>query len=86
MCSLELENYVLQETPCQFLSYGNVNQNFKPWKRHNEMIGCWLMSSMNAEMLKQIFGFNTSSDVETRLEKSYSFKSRVKVIQVKEAH
>lgn len=48
------------------------------------MLGYWLMSSMTREILKQIFGFDTSKDAWMKLEKSYASKSRAKDFQIKE--
>lgn len=41
------------------------------------------MQLMNDDMLTQIYRFDISKNALVRLEKSYSSKSRVKVIQVK---
>lgn len=48
------------------------------------MLGCWLMSYMTDEMLKRISGFDSSREAWTKLEKSFTSKSRARVIQVKE--
>lgn len=68
--ALDLEHYVLEEPPKQRLSDGNLNPIFKSLK--------------NEDMFKQIFGFDTSKDAWFTLEKSYSSKSKAKVVHIKE--
>lgn len=65
---LELEIYVLQGAPSYTPSDGSVDPKFKMWKKQDENLSCWLMSSMSEDMLKQISGFDTSRDAWIKLE------------------
>lgn len=49
-----------------------LNMQFKTWKRQDEMLGCWLITCMTDDILKQVGNFGTTRDVWTILEKSFN--------------
>lgn len=54
------------------------------WYKQDEMIGCWIMSHVSEDVLKEISCFDTTRDAMLRLWKPYASKSCAKEIQVRD--
>lgn len=62
---------------------GATNPKFKFWKKQDGTLGCWLMRCMSDEILKQIYGFDTSREYWVKIEEFFASKFRAKMIQLK---
>ncbi|KAL5830513.1 hypothetical protein ACOSQ3_019981 [Xanthoceras sorbifolium] len=89
-----LEEYVFETkpAPAKFVHVTNpvtnevttsLNNDFLVWKKNDQLLVCWLISTLSESVIGQVIQYPTAFQVWTTLEKTYSQQSRAKVLHLK---
>ncbi|KAK2651393.1 hypothetical protein Ddye_011249 [Dipteronia dyeriana] len=62
---------------------GSVNDDYLDWEQHDQILLCWLLSSISQEILPHLVGCTTSFQAWIVVEKFFSSKSRANLMQFK---
>ncbi|KAL6329269.1 hypothetical protein AAG906_015467 [Vitis piasezkii] len=71
----------LRPCPLKTISTGEVNLNFLVWRRYDHMILSWIHSSLNLDVMGQIFGLRTSHEAWTTLQRSFFASTKARTIR-----
>jgi hypothetical protein len=69
--------------PEKELSAGVINSTFITWRRQDCIILSWIYSSLTPAIMAQIIGHTTSQSAWNALEKTFSFSSRARIMQLR---
>ncbi|KAK6130060.1 hypothetical protein DH2020_036187 [Rehmannia glutinosa] len=58
-----------------------VNHEFVNWKRHDQLLASWILSSLSEAILVTLVGLTSFQDIWEALEMSFATQSRAKIMQ-----
>lgn len=89
----ELEGFINSTKPCpnKFLvvvaddqtAETTVNPEYALWKKQDQLLLSWLLSSMNESVLSSVISCTTSYEVWNALERLFSSQSKARILQLR---
>ncbi|TXG73048.1 hypothetical protein EZV62_001627 [Acer yangbiense] len=61
---------------------GSVNENFLDWEQQDQVLLCWILSSISQEILPKLVGCSTSCEAWKTIEKRFKSQSKANVMQL----
>ncbi|KAK0601129.1 hypothetical protein LWI29_021446 [Acer saccharum] len=62
---------------------GSVSETYLAWEQQDQMLLCWILSSISQELLPELVGCSTASEAWRTLEQLFTSQSRANVMQLK---
>ncbi|KAK0588878.1 hypothetical protein LWI29_006567 [Acer saccharum] len=62
---------------------GSVNERFLDWEQQDQILLCWILSSISQEILPELVGCSTSCEAWKTIEKRFTSQSKANVMQLK---
>ncbi|KAL8146005.1 hypothetical protein AgCh_003947 [Apium graveolens] len=82
----ELEGYVDGSLPCpprNLPESNEINPTYTNWKKQDQSLLGWLLSSLTESVLAQVVGLTTSRQVWESIKRHFSSQSQARIIQLK---
>ncbi|KAL5855592.1 hypothetical protein ACOSQ4_005394 [Xanthoceras sorbifolium] len=77
-------NQFIEELDDEGVKILKPNPQYRAWKRADQILLCWLLSTISAGELGQVNKSKTSIEAWTTLERLYAQQSMVRVLQLKQ--